>query len=145
MSIDLQLVKRLFAEAHEQLELLRRSLPSTSAESLEMCSDLYVILKQLEDQIRVTDRPASFYPPAGTVFIDCVQGKEQRPFIVQDASELVSQKEAGWVAFYDTVEGMGEYPRWLEDLKGGLITVVWCPVYGSFSSNEEYLKSWGMG
>lgn len=146
MSIDTQLIKRLFADAHEQLELLRRSLPSTSAEPLEMCSNLYVVLKQLEDQVRVTDRPASFYPPSGTVFIDCVQGKDPRPLIVQDPSELVSrsQKEVGWVAFYDTVEGMGEYPRWFEDLKSGMIKVVWCPAYGSFSSNEDYLKSWGL-
>ncbi len=143
MGIDLQLVKRLFSDAHEHLELLRRSLPSNAADSLEMCSDIYVILKQLEDQIRVTDRPPSFYPPAGTVFVDCVQGKEQRPLIVQDASELI-QKDAGWVAFYDTVEGIGEYPRWMEDIRGGIIKVVWCPVYGTFANNEDYLKSWGL-
>ena len=143
MSIDTQLVKRLFIEAHEQLELLRRSLPSNSAEALEMCSDIYVILKHIEEQIQVTDRPASFYPAVNTVFIDCVDGKEQKPLVVLDASELI-QKSPGWIAFYDPVEGIGEYPRWLEDLKSGTAKIVWCPIHGTITNNEEYLRAWGL-
>jgi len=146
MSIDVEVMKKLFIEAHERLERLRCLLPFSEVETIEACDDIQMFLKKLEEQMTPTERPKSFYPPQGTVFIDCVQGKDPRPLIVQDPSELVSrsQKEVGWIAFYDTVEGMGEYPRWFEDLKSGMIKVVWCPAYGSFSSNEDYLKSWGL-
>lgn len=143
MSIDAKEVKKLFAEAHESLERLRCLLPFSEVETMSACDDIQSTLEKLEDQLTPTERPKSFYPPAGTVFVDCAQGKDQRPFIVLDSSELV-QKESGWVCFYDTLEGTGEYPRWFDDLKAGIVRIVWCPIYGTFLNNEDYLKFWGM-
>jgi len=83
----------------------------------------------------------SFYPEVGTVFVSKTVGSTG-PFIVEPQKDL-SVATPGAVAFYDRVEGMGDWKDWLSDLRAGNIQVLWCPKHGSVG-NEDYMHLWGL-
>ena len=97
-------------------------------------------LREMEDKLHTKSINQGYYPEIGTVFIKLIPGEMPRPFVTEERSRLSHAVSPGWVCFYDMLEGMGDWPRWLEDVKEEKIHVVWCPEFGTIPSNHFYLK-----
>jgi hypothetical protein len=109
---------------------------------LERLDYIAMMLRGIIDKLIPTVRPPCFYPLVGTVFIDTLV-KPHRPLFVENKNLLADQKD-NWVCFYDREEGLGDYPRWLDDVKSDILKVIWCPEAGSIKENEDYFTYWGL-
>jgi hypothetical protein len=97
-------------------------------------------IREIETKNKVSKIDDVYYPDVGTVFIELIPGETPRPFITDERSRLSHVVSPGWVCFYDLLEGTGDWPRWLDDVKEEKIQVVWCPEFGTVPNNLFYLK-----
>ena len=106
--------------------------------------DYFTIL--IHDIISLTSatiKTPSFYPAVGTVFVIPQSGSQGKPCLVESKEQL-TVTGTGWVCYFDRDEGMGDYPRWLDDVKSEALSVLWCPKAGLVKNNEDYLTYWGL-
>jgi hypothetical protein len=101
-------------------------------------------IREMEEKLNTKSTNQGYYPEIGTVFIKLIPGETPRPFVTDERSRLSHMVSPGWVCFYDLLEGTGDWPRWLEDVKEEKIHVVWCPEFGTIPNNHFYLKHHGL-
>lgn len=102
-----------------------------------------ILVHDIISRSTATIKTPAFYPATGTVFVMPHAETQGKPCLVEGKEQL-SVAGTGWVCFFDREEGMGDYPRWLEDVKTGVLKVLWCPNMGPVKCNEDYLTYWGL-
>jgi hypothetical protein len=109
-------------------------------------NELLEAIKDLIDLVKSESNDSThFYPAAGTAFYD----KSTSPtslLIVEQKSDLsvISDPKQGFVAFFCSENGVGDFPNWVESVRDGSIEVVWCPVHGRIADNNDYIKKWNL-
>ena len=84
--------------------------------------------------------PTPFYPPTGTTFV--VKGGTI-PYVVV-GKDIAFENSPGGISYNHPECGICEYLDWIESVRDGGVTVVWCVKGGKVPSNGEWLASWGL-